>query len=60
MPDYRYYSTTRGKIFSSEDIEAATDDEVVRAAEARFYKRAWGGFEIWDRDRFIYRRDEVL
>jgi hypothetical protein len=58
MRNYRCYSTDRGKIFSCEAIAAASDDEAVQMAEELCDQRAFGGFEVWDRGRLVYRNDE--
>jgi len=58
MRDYRCYSTDRGKIFSCEIIAAASDADAVQVAEDMCDERAFGGFEVWERARLVYRNDE--
>jgi hypothetical protein len=53
LPSYRLYRLDgAGKINTAEWIDAACDEDAVRAAEARCSS---GKYELWDRRRLVAR-----
>jgi hypothetical protein len=52
----RCYFMARGRIVAVEVLTATRDDDGIKQALALFQQREGvEGFELWERDRFIYR-----
>ncbi|HYL49409.1 MAG TPA: hypothetical protein VET84_08610 [Stellaceae bacterium] len=54
----RCYFMRDGHIGAVEILNVTNDDDAIAAARALFadrYGKAYEGFEVWDRARFIYR-----
>jgi hypothetical protein len=59
MRAYRcYFLNSRSSIIGVETVEARSDEEAVRVAEALFRRKgaAVHGFELWERKRCISQR----
>ena len=55
MPSYRvYYCDAHGKVFSADDFNAAADTGAVDRAKS-MAGRHGKIFEVWQRDRLVYR-----
>ena len=59
MASYRiYYCDARGKVFSADDFNAAADASAVERAKSMAGRRS-KIFEVWHRDRLVYRNPKI-
>jgi len=59
VPSYRCYFYGRDNhIIGREEYNAATDEQAIVDARAWYAERkSKDGFEVWERDRFVYGED---